>query len=95
MNKKINNFYLEGYVSDSGDAARLRSKFEDSVIETMRSNGYVPHLDLDPSFSIEYIEKEERFKFTLILYGIYLGKKRAREIYGAAGTKMLPLHQAK
>jgi hypothetical protein len=59
----------------------------------MKLSGYVPRLDIDPDFTIEYNSKAEIFRFILTMHGIYVGKKRSEWIEGIDGTTVVPIHQ--
>jgi hypothetical protein len=48
----------------------------------MRITGYVPRLDIQPDFTLDYNQEKQYFEFELSLYGIYLGKKQAQWIDG-------------
>jgi hypothetical protein len=52
----------------------------------MRLTGYVPRLDIQPDFTLDYNEDKKYFEFELSLYGIYLGKKQSQWIDGVEGT---------
>ena len=53
----------------------------------MRDFGYVPHLDLDTQYYIEYDLDRNTFSFECISFGVFVGKKRSWEIVGLSGTQ--------
>ena len=55
----------------------------------MRSQGYVPQLDLEPAFSLEY--SNEKYKFLLSLYGVYVGRSKARCYHGVTVNNLVPM----
>ena len=57
--------------------------------------GYVPRLDIDPNFTIQYNETKEYFEFTLTVYGTFVGKKKALWIRGIDGTQIVPTQKNK
>jgi hypothetical protein len=56
----------------------------------MRSKGYVPVLDLDPQFSLKYNNDKDQYTFNLEMYGVFVGKKKSREIEGFSGQQFIP-----
>lgn len=87
--KKIHNFCFEGVINDDKDIIRLRATYEAIAEEYMRVRGYIPHLDLDPMFTIEYTTAGYNFKYTR--YGIYVGKAKARCYQAVVGSKLIPM----
>lgn len=73
--KKIHRFQLEGTIASDADIPRTRYNVESTILTHMRNTGYIPLLDLDPSFSTEYTDDTWTFKITI--HGIYVGKKKA------------------
>jgi hypothetical protein len=61
----------------------------------MRSLGYVPRFDIEPDFTIEYIENKEIFAFNLSVYGVYVGRKSSEWIVGIDGTKPIAIQKNK
>ena len=55
----------------------------------MRFKGYVPVLDITPELYWEYMEKDENFKFAIIIYGTFVGKKKAIDILGLLGPHII------
>jgi hypothetical protein len=51
----------------------------------MRSAGFVPRIDIEPDFTLEYDGK--KYNFTLSLYGIYVGKVNSKKICGIDKNK--------
>jgi hypothetical protein len=50
------------------------------IINGMRNKGYVPRYDIDIDFNISYNGKT--FDFKLSVYGVYVGKGKAKCILG-------------
>lgn len=78
--KKITRFGLEGEIYDDSAIPRLRSQYTQMIISRMRHDGYVPRYDIDTEFSLGYNGKT--FDFKISIYGVYVGKKRAKCIQG-------------
>ena len=85
MHKRIERFGFDGEIGDSKDFIRLRSQYEAQVVDQMRSDGYVPVLDLGPLFSTKLNKKTMTYSFELTVYGVYVGKKKACNIEGMDG----------
>lgn len=85
-NKRIKNFSIEGELADDSFILGHREKVEKLVDMQMRDSGYVPHLDLDTQYFLQYNEELDTYSFLLVSYGIYVGKKKAHEIVGFSGS---------
>lgn len=93
--KPIKRFSLQGDIYDDASIYRLKTEYIKLMTLEMKLSGYVPRLDIDPDFTIEYNNKAEIFRFTLSLHGVYVGKKRSEWIAGIDGTLVVPSHQNK
>lgn len=91
--KPIKRFDLEGDIYDDASIYRLKTEYVRLVTAGMRVAGYVPRLDIDPDFTIEYNIQANIFKFNLSIYGTYVGKKRSEWILGIDGTRVISIHQ--
>jgi len=87
--KPIKRFHLEGDIYDDASIIRLKSEYIKILIMEMRFSGYVPRIDIDPDFTIEYNVKAEIFKFELSMHGIYVGKKKSEWIQAVDGTRVI------
>lgn len=88
--KTIRRFFLDGNIKDEANLARLKIEYIRLLVSEMRLAGYVPRIDIEPDFTIEYNEKTESFIFNLSIYGTYVGKKQSEWIQGIDGTVVLP-----
>ena len=88
--KKIKKFTIDGQIYDEADVMRLREQYNQIMDSYLREKGYVPHLDLDPVFSLDY--NGNIFEFKITWYGIYLGKAKAKCYKGLVGTKLIPMN---
>ena len=91
--KSIKTFTVEGIIKDDAAIGRIRLEIERLQTLQMRELGYVPRLDIDPNFTIQYNSTKEYFEFILTLYGTYLGKKKSQCIMGIDGTLLVPTHK--
>jgi hypothetical protein len=87
--KPIKKFGLEGMIHDEALIGRLRSEYVRLITSQMKLAGYVPRLDIDPDFTIQYNSTKEYFEFKLSIYGIYTGRKKSEWILGIDGTTVI------
>ena len=84
--KPIKQFCLDGQIHDDAAIGRLKTEYIRLVTAEMRLSGYVPRLDIDPDFTIEFNSITEYFTFRLSMYGTYVGKRKSEWIQGIDGT---------
>jgi len=87
--KKIKKFSIDGQIYDEADVMRLRQQYDQVMDSYLRTKGYVPHLDIDPVFTLDY--NGNVFEFKITWYGIYVGKAKAKCYKGLVGTKLIPM----
>lgn len=87
--KKIKEFHIDGQIEDDSDIPKIRERYELIVVDMMRSSGYVPHLDVEPAFSLEY--DNDKYKFLLTMYGVFVGKARAQCYLAVSGNNLIPM----
>lgn len=87
--KPIKVFSIDGEFDDDKNLLSIRERFENYLVNIMRSKGYVPHLDIEPAFSLEYID--EKYKFLLSIYGIYIGKAKAKCYLAVSANNLIPM----
>jgi hypothetical protein len=85
--KPIKKFYLDGVIHDESAIGRLRLEYVRLLICEMKLSGYVPRIDIEPDFTIDYNEKKRNFKFALTVHAIYVGRKQSEWIAGIDGNK--------
>jgi hypothetical protein len=78
--RKITKFGLEGEIFDDAKIPKIKDQYINMVCNGMRNKGYVPRYDIDPDFTISYNGKT--FEFKLSVYGVYVGKKKAKCVKG-------------
>jgi hypothetical protein len=88
--KPIKRFGLEGEIYDDSHIVRLKDQYVFMVVSVMRNHGYVPRYDIDPDFTVGYNGKT--FEFQLSVYGVYVGKERAKCILGIDKNKIIQSH---
>lgn len=95
--KPIKIFSIDGEFDDDSNLIKIRERFENHLISIMRHKGYVPHLDIEPAFSLEYVDGV--YKFLLSIYGIYVGKAKAKCYLAVSNNNLIPMefsiHQSK
>lgn len=55
----------------------------------MRLSGYVPRLDIDIDFTIDYNENKKYFEFEISIHGVYTGRRQSEWIEGIDGSKAI------
>jgi hypothetical protein len=88
--KPIKRFGLEGEIYDDSYITRLKDQYISMITSVMRSHGYVPRYDIDTDFTIGY--NGRTFDFQLSVYGVYVGKDRAKWILGIDKDKPIMSH---
>ena len=83
--KPIKRFGLEGEIYDDSYITRLKDQYIFMITSVMRSHGDVPRYDIDTDFTIGY--NGRTFDFKLSVYGVYVGKDRAKWILGIDKNK--------
>jgi hypothetical protein len=63
---------------------------ESLLVHDLRSKGWVPVLDLDTQWATSYDHITDTWDFKISIYSIYLGKRKAQEWEGFAGSKLIP-----
>lgn len=87
--KKIREFHIDGLIEDDSAIPKIRERYEQILVDIMRSKGYVPHLDVEPAFSLEY--EKEKYKFLLTIYGVYVGRSKAQCYLAVSGNNLIPI----
>ena len=80
--RSIKNFSLEGTIHDDSSFERLKIEYVRLLVSEMRLSGYVPRLDMEPDFTIDYNLRSKNFSFKLTIYGVYVGKRKSECIEG-------------
>ena len=86
--KSIKRFHISGSIKDDSSFWRLKDQYIQLLISEMRFAGYVPRLDINPDFTVDYNKEKECYEFELSIYGVYLGKKQSQWIDGIDETQV-------
>ena len=89
-NKRIKPFFIDGVLADDSVIPKKRAQYQHLVDSHMRISGYVPVLDLDPQFYIEYNSDKDVYNFKYVVFGVYVGKKKSSEYVGYSGNVLVP-----
>jgi hypothetical protein len=85
--KPIKKYYIDGLINDEAQAPRLKTEYIRLLVHQMRDEGYVPRLDIEPDFTIDFNEKKQYFQFKLSIYATYVGKWNSEWIMGLDGYR--------
>lgn len=78
--KRVNEFNVSGTALDTTFIWRNRSAIQDELYWEARQKGYVPYIDKRPECTVEYIPEKEVFEYEIVVYVVYVGKRRAQEV---------------
>lgn len=93
--KPIKKFSLDGVIHDDSAIGRLKGEYIRLVVSEMRLSGYVPRFDIEPVFTIDYVEKKKYFEFELSIHGVYTGRKQSEWIAGIDVNKAIFIPKSK
>lgn len=83
--RPVKRFGFGGTIHDDSSFSRLREEYRKLLILEMNIAGYVPRLDIQEDFTVEYDNEKDLFTFELSVYGVYVGKKKSEWIEGIDG----------
>jgi len=93
--KPIKHFMVDGAIKDEANVPRLKEEYIKLLIVQMRETGYVPRIDIEPSFTLDYNSEKESFNFKLTIYGIFVGRKKTEWIIAVDGSRPISLQKSK
>lgn len=93
LHKKIKRFQLDGQILDDRCIPRMKDQYVKLLSETMKEQGYVIRLDIEPDWTLSYTGNH--YEFILSVYGSYIGKKNAACIDGLDKNKPIYTPQSK
>jgi hypothetical protein len=93
--KTIKRFSLDGIIHDESALGRLKGEYTRLLISEMRLCGYVPRIDIDADFTIDYNEKKQYFEFEISIHGVYAGKRKSEWIAGIDVNKPIYIQKNK
>jgi hypothetical protein len=85
--KRLHKFTLKGKIFDEKYIPRLKDQYVDIVVEYMGYKGYIPQLDLNPTFTVQFNKTD--FDFQLTIHGVFIGRAKARCYQAAYGTQLI------
>jgi len=91
MHDQIRNWELQGELGEP-NIVQTKERLVHHLESLMRDYGYVPSIDNDPQFTLDYQAEKQAFYFNLTVYGVFVGKDKAWEVSGVAGGKAIPKH---
>jgi hypothetical protein len=93
--KPIKRFNLSGVIHDDSAIGRLKIEYIRLLVSEMKLTGYVPRLDIDPDFTVDYNEKKRYFEFELSVHAVHAGKRNSEWIAGIDATKPIYIQRNK
>ena len=93
--KTITKFNLNGIIHDESALGRLKQEYIRLLESEMRLSGYVPRLDINPDFTVDYNDRKKYFEFELTVHGIHTGRKQSEWIEGIDGSKPIYTQKSK
>jgi len=94
MHDEIQRFNLNGEIADR-EVTKTRERLVDFVENMMREQGYVPALDIEPQFTVDYDAAQERYTFALSVYGVKIDKEKTWTVGGILSGKEIPKYTPK
>jgi hypothetical protein len=89
MKRNIKKFGFDGVIFDDSHLVGKKEYYTKLLEDQMRVSGYVPVLDLDIQFFISYNKVLDSYNFSIYMFGVYVGKKKAQNIVGFSGTNFI------
>jgi hypothetical protein len=93
--KTIKRFNLTGVIKDESALGRLKQEYVRLLTSEMKLAGYVPRIDIDPDFTIDFNEEKQYFEFEISLHGVYAGKRNSEWILGIDVNKPIYIQKSK
>lgn len=94
MHDEIQRFNLNGEIAEP-NVVQTRDRLVEFVENMMREQGFVPALDIEPQFTVDYDATEERFTFALSVYGVKIEKDKTWTVGGILSGKEIPKYTPK
>ena len=80
---------MNGIIKDDSIFQSSRETYERLLVQQMRDKGYVPVLDMQPQFNVKYNQDKDHYTFNLVMYGMYIGKAKAKKYEGFSGQSLI------
>lgn len=78
LHKRIKRFELTGQIADDKFIPRMKDEYVRLLADSMRDEGYVQRLDIEPDWSLSYTGNY--YEFILSVYGAFVGKSVANKV---------------
>jgi hypothetical protein len=88
-------FSLSGVINDDSVIWQRKKDYIELLGIQMRNSGYVPRLDIDTQFTLQYDSRRQRYDFTLSVFGVYVGERESEWIFGIDEEGPIPTPQTK
>jgi hypothetical protein len=96
IHNDIKAFKLYGEIAESVNKLLQKDKLLHVLETIIRDNGYVPSLDNDTWFMLEYdVINKDRYTFQAGMYGVYVGKDKSWQISGITNGKSIAMTSPK
>lgn len=92
MHDNIKKFFYDGELSDDDNIVETKERLIHHLETQMRDNGFVPVLDMDPQFTLDYKPEDEKYIFDLSIYGVKVGVQQSWQISGVMNGKPIMRH---
>lgn len=90
MQRVLKVFGHDGEFLDDSVAMISRVSAENVLCHEMRDKGYAKVLDIDTFWITHYDGNQDRWFYSIRAYGIYVGKRKARDTEGWSQGKLIP-----
>ena len=87
MHDAIRDFTLQGETTDN-NLVQTKENIIKFVEDRMRDEGFIPVLDIEPQFTLNYVPEDEKFIFMITVYGVHVGDG-AWQAGGMMGGKII------
>ena len=89
MHDDIRKFSMEGELGEPNVVA-TKERLVHFVETTMREQGFVPALDIEEQFTLDYDPVNESFTFKLTVYAVEVGRDKSWQVSGVMSGKEIP-----
>lgn len=89
MHEEIKRFGHEGFVAEGVNTVDFKDSQVRFVESVMRDEGFVPALDIEAQYTQEYNVDENKFKYQVSVYGMYVGEEEAWRIAGVMSGRTI------
>lgn len=87
MHRPLHKYTHSGMIRDDSDFIRLRAEQERLISQMKREEGYLLVNDMQTHWSTKRVDKH--YEFTLTMFFVYVGKKKAQNKVIWQGGKLI------